>query len=72
MKSGLTSTALLLGLMSPGALGQYRRGDRGRHCRAQYNNAVREANQLRGQERRFRLAQARWEFNRCERFDRRR
>lgn len=70
MKSFVTKTALILvlmfGILSPVALGQ-RHGGYGRRCRMQYDRAVRQANRVRGPERRARLEQARREYNECRR-----
>jgi hypothetical protein len=68
MKSFLTKTALilvlLLGVISPVAMGQ-RHGGNDRRCRMEYNRAVRAANRVRGPERRVRLEQARREYSDC-------
>lgn len=70
MKSLLTKTALilvlLLGVLSPVALGQ-RHGGNDRRCRMQYNRAVRAASRVRGPERRVRFEQARREYRECRR-----
>lgn len=71
MKSLLTKAALilvlLLGVLSPVALGQRYRGNNDRRCRMEYNRAVRAANRVRGPERRVRLEQARKEYRECRR-----